>query len=226
MTNLRQQLIEPLALRLRGSRARLALLKPLLASDNVLRRWIAFFASENALHPKHRLMNYHQFFIDNVRPADTVLDIGCGGGHVAIDVAQTAKEVVGIDISGRYLAAARRYRSQPNLTFVQGDATTYRFGRTFDVAILSNVLEHLIDRVGFLHHIRPLARLFLIRVPMLDRDWIPLLKKELGIEYRLDPTHTIEYTERDFRAELDSAAFIIAKLSIRFGEIYCVAHPR
>jgi len=32
--------------------------------------------TEDGLHPKHRLMNYHQFFIDNVSPEDRVLDIG------------------------------------------------------------------------------------------------------------------------------------------------------
>lgn len=222
----RQRAIEPLALRVRQSAARLPLLKRLLQTDNALRRWIAFLAVENALHPKHRLMNYHQFFVDRVRPTDTVLDVGCGGGHVAFDVAQTAKEVVGIDISSHYLAASRQYVRQRNLSFVRGDACTYDFGRSFDVAILSNVLEHVADRIGLLIKIAPLAHTFLIRVPMLDRDWLPLLKKELGIEYRLDPTHTIEYTEREFRNELAAARLVIEQLIIRFGEIYCVAHPR
>lgn len=226
MTSVRRQLIEPVAFRLRQSPLRLVLLKRLLASDNVLRRWIGFFAFENALHPKHRLMNYHQFFVENIRPSDTVLDIGCGGGHVAFDIAQKAKEVIGIDIDQRYLSASRQYSGQPNLSFILGDATTYDFGRTFDVVILSNVLEHLPNRIGLLKKIRSLAHTFLIRVPMIDRDWIPLLKKELGLEYRLDPTHAIEYTEHAFRAELDSAGLVIDQLTIRFGEIYCVARSR
>src|SRR4051794_40465749 len=30
------------------------------------------------VHPKHRIMNYAQFFVDEVQPSDRVLDIGCG----------------------------------------------------------------------------------------------------------------------------------------------------
>lgn len=226
MKSLRQRAIEPFALRVRQSTARLPLLKRLLQADNALRRWIAFLAVENALHVKHRLMNYHQFFIDHVRHSDTVLDIGCGGGHVAFDVAQKAKEVVGLDISPRYLAPSRQYAHQSNLSFVVGDAARHDFGRTFDVAILSNVLEHVSDRVGLLKKIATLAPTLLIRVPLIDRDWLPLLKKELGVEYRLDPTHTIEYTEQEFRTELSAANLKIEHFTIRFGEIYCVAHPR
>lgn len=226
MISLRQRVIEPLALRVHQSAARVPLLKRLLQTDNALRRWIAFLAVENALHPKHRLMNYHQFFVDRVRNSDTVLDIGCGGGHVGFDVAQKANEVVGIDISPHYLAPSQQYAHQRNLSFVVGDATTHDFGRTFDVAILSNVLEHVSDRVGLLKKAATLAPTLLIRVPMIDRDWLPLLKKELGVEYRLDPTHTIEYTEQEFRTELSEANLTVEHLTIRFGEIYCVAHPR
>jgi cytidyltransferase-like protein len=39
----------------------------------------------------------------------------------------------------------------------------------------------------------------LIRVPMIDRDWITVYKRELGIEYRLDNTHFIEYTFKEFQ---------------------------
>lgn len=216
-------IIEPVALGLRRAPLRQPILKILLRHDNFLRRWISFFSLEKGLHPKHRLTSYHAFFTDNTSPSDTVLDIGCGGGHLAYDVAQTAKQVIGIDISRHYLAASQRYTNQSNLSFVHGDVTTYQFQTNFNVVILSNVLEHIADRVGLLKKIKPLAPKLLIRVPMIDRDWLVLLKQELGVEHRLDPTHTIEYTESIFRRELAQANLVVKQLAIRFGEIYCVA---
>lgn len=200
-------------------------LKTLLRLDNFLQRWITYFSLENGLHPKHRLTNYHQFFLDNIGPNDTVLDVGCGLGLLAHDVAQKAKRVVGIDINQQYLATAKTNYSHPRLTYVHGDATTFDFGEKFNVLILSNTLEHIKYRVNFLNKLKSASDKFLIRVPMINREWLVLLKKELGIEYRLDTTHQIEYTENIFRQELAAAGLKISQLNVRFGEIYCVASP-
>jgi len=55
--------------------------------------------AEGGLHPKHKIMNYHKFFVDNVNPGDKVLDIGCGNGALTFDIAKKAKKVVGIDLN-------------------------------------------------------------------------------------------------------------------------------
>lgn len=201
------------------------ILKVLLHLDNFLRRWITYFSLENSIHPKHRLTNYHQFFLDNISPNDNVLDVGCGLGLLAHDIARQANRVVGIDINKQYLATAKEKHNHPNLNYIHGDATTYKFNETFNVLILSNTLEHIKDRASFLQHLKPHASKFLIRVPMINRDWLPLLKKELGVEYRLDPTHHTEYTEDTFRQELTAVGLNITELSVRFGEIYCLAFP-
>jgi len=90
------------------------------------------------------------------------------------------------------------------------------------VIILSNVLEHLKNRIEFLSKIKKLAPKILIRVPMLNRDWITLYKKELGIEYRLDPSHYIEYTLESFEKELQKVGLSLKNYSIQFGEIWAV----
>lgn len=40
---------------------------------------------------------------------------------------------------------------------------------------------------------------------MINRDWITLYKKELGVEWRLDPTHCTEYTLESLKEELQKA---------------------
>ena len=178
--------------------------------------------AEGGLHPKHRLMNYHEFFVSHIDAQDHVLDIGCGNGALAFDLAKKARQVVGIEIQEKNQHAWKQTFAAPNLTFLIADATTYKPEQTFDVVVLSNVLEHIEHRVEFLHHIKHLAPKFLIRVPMIDRDWITLYKKELGLEYRLDQTHFIEYTFKHFEEELTQAGFVIQNSSVQFGEIWAV----
>jgi len=105
---------------------------------------------EGSLHPKHRLMNYHKFFVDNIEARDTVLDIGCGNGALAYDVAKKAKKVVGIDLNKEnYLSS--------NIEYLVGDATKDLPSQKFDVIILSNVLEHIENRVEFLNKIKKIG---------------------------------------------------------------------
>lgn len=177
----------------------------------------------DGLHPKHRLMNYHKFFVDNVSANDSVLDIGCGNGALTYDVAKKAKKIVGIDVSEQNISFAKRKLSGKNIGYICGDALTNLPNGKFDVILLSNVLEHIEKRVEFLSYLKEKAPKFLIRVPVLNRSWIDLYKKELGLEYRLDKTHFIEYTFEGFKEELDKAGLALLNYSIQFGEIWGIA---
>jgi len=178
--------------------------------------------AENGLHPKHRIMNYHKFFIDNIKEGDIVLDIGCGNGALTFELAKKARKIVAIDLNEKNIKIAKERFNAPNIEYLVGDATTYNFSGTFDVIVLSNVLEHIKDRISFLKKIKNLAPKILIRVPMINRDWITLYKKELGVEWRLDKTHYIEYTLESFKEELKEAGLNLEKYSIQFGEIWAV----
>lgn len=143
-----------------------------LRFSTFLYKLISFLAikNEGGIHPKHRLLGYHQFFLDNISPNDTVLDIGCGNGALTYDVGGKAKMVTGIDIEDKNINAAKKRHSKLSVKYVVGDATKDLSGEKFDVIILSNVLEHIEHRIEFLKSIRGLASKFLIRVPMFDRD--------------------------------------------------------
>lgn len=67
-----------------------------------------------------------------------------------------------------------------------------------------------------------MAEEFLIRVPLINRSWLSIYKKELGIEYRLSKSHYIEYTLQSFKNEIESAGFKICSYSIQFGEIWAI----
>jgi hypothetical protein len=66
----------------------------------------------------------------------------------------------------------------------------------------------------------------LIRVPNFERDWRVPLKQELGIEWRLDPTHETEYTLDSLAQELTAADIDIRFQVVRWGEIWTEAAPK
>ncbi|MHA1757742.1 MAG: class I SAM-dependent methyltransferase [Promethearchaeota archaeon] len=174
------------------------------------------------INPKHYIMDYHQFFLDNIRENSVVLDIGCGLGILTHEIAKKAKKVVGIDIKKRAINRAKLKFNRENIEYIVGDATNYDFDQKFDHVILSNVLEHIENRKTFLKKIKSLSDYFLIRVPMIDRSWLTLFKKKIGVEYRLDPTHQIEYTLETFQKEIEGAGLKIISYKIKFGEIWAL----
>lgn len=187
-------------------------------------------------HPKHRIIYYKEWFIERINHGDVVLDVGCNTGAMVELLSQQASFVYGIDINQNYIDTAKRIQKRKNVKFIHADATRFDFKScgSIDVVTLSNVLEHIENRVDFLKTLidsvnwkEPSRNRFLIRVPMIDRDWITILKKERGIEYRLDSTHYIEYTLPEFEEELRMAGIKISNHSVSFGELYadCAALP-
>ncbi len=183
---------------------------------------------DNGLHAKHRLMHYHDFFVQRICKSDTVLDFGCGCGAVAFDIAQnTGAEVIGIDLDPGNIAKAMRDFAHPRVRYIVGDGTRVLPDDRIDVVVLSNVLEHLDERPCFLRGLARslLPRVFLLRVPLFDRDWRIPLRRELQVRWRLDPTHRIEYTSDSFIAEMEQAGLRIDLLEIRWGEIWSELKP-
>jgi 2-polyprenyl-3-methyl-5-hydroxy-6-metoxy-1,4-benzoquinol methylase len=208
----------------RNERVARFILRMLMRVHNTCYTYISKFAvmAESGIHPKHRLMNYHAFFIDNISADDALLDIGCGNGFLTYDVAAKARSVTAIDTKKENIELARRDFNRNNIKYICGDATQFDFGEKFDAVILSNILEHIENRHAFLLKVKDLASRFLIRVPMVNRDWLTYYKREMGIEHRLDSTHRTEYTMESLKEELGKAGMRIEKASVQFGEIWAV----
>jgi SAM-dependent methyltransferase len=185
----------------------------------------------DGVHVKHRIMRYHDFFVERIRPDERVLDIGCGYGAVAYSIASRAgAEVVGLDLDAANVAMARQRFAHERLTFVHGEAPETLPPGRFDVVVMSNVLEHIEHRVAFLREVQARAtpNRWLIRVPMFNRDWRPALRSELGLYAYGDPTHFTEYTIESFEQEMRDAQFSITHSQVNWGEIWAevCAGPR
>jgi SAM-dependent methyltransferase len=180
----------------------------------------------NGLHTKHRHMKYHDYFIAQIDSGARVLDIGCGNGALAYDIARnvTDARVYAIDLDIENIKRAKRYFSHENIRYICGNALHDLPNEFFDVIVLSNVLEHLENRIIFLKEIQNKYHpdKYIIRVPMFERDWRVPLKIEIGMNYFLDPTHYIEYTFDAFNTELSKAGLVISSHKIQWGEIWAV----
>ncbi|MCC6322135.1 MAG: class I SAM-dependent methyltransferase [Phycisphaerales bacterium] len=191
------------------------------------------------VHPKHWTTDYHDFFTQRITGGESVIDLGCGVGMVAASIARHAGadiRVVGVDWSEPNLARARTIAAEKGLadrlTYVHGDICETRIapppGRArFDAIVLSNVLEHITDRPRRLRKWTDWynPRRILIRVPAFDRNWQTSLKKELGLDFRCDPTHETEYTEQQARDEVHAAGLKVKELIARWGEYWVHAIP-
>jgi SAM-dependent methyltransferase len=210
--------------------ARDALLE-LLEIDRVVSGQIDLAAIEygEGVHVKHRLMAYHDFFVDRIGATDRVLDVGCGYGAVANSIAtRSGARVTGIDMDAGNVDKARRRFPVANLAFEHGTAPADLRTEHFDVVVLSNVLEHIDSRLEFLRQIvaKTTPSRLLIRVPMFDREWRVPLRKELGLYYFSDPTHFVEYTRDSFEREMADAHLAVAHLQVNWGEIWAEVRPR
>lgn len=56
-------------------------------------------AAKGGVHPKHRIMKYKKWFLDNIEPSWIVVDIGCNSGLMPELLSQKAKFVYGIEIN-------------------------------------------------------------------------------------------------------------------------------
>lgn len=183
----------------------------------------------DGIHPKHRILKYKEWFLENIEPGWNVLDIGSNTGMLPCMLAQKARFVYGVEINEEYVSIAKMQHARDNIDYICADATSYDYSlcNDIDCVTMSNVLEHIENRVDFIKRIirqvnwaREEQKLFLFRVPQIDREWLVAYKKEMGVEYRLDPTHCIEYTLEQFKDELKQANITIKQVDIRFGEIY------
>ena len=73
-----------------------------------------------------------------------ILDLGCGGGFLANELARHGHQVWGVDVSADALVVAKKYDSTGSVRYQIGDAYQLDFGAGFfDVVCAMDFLEHV-----------------------------------------------------------------------------------
>jgi len=164
-------------------------------------------------HPKHHMwLGHNDYLLDNVRPGERVLDIGCGASYYTQQLADKASYVLGVDINPERVASSQAQNTKPNVEYKVMDVTRDLPAGTFDVAICSHVLEHLDDPVSFLQALAERVPRLIVKVPLEDTFWMKPVMKDIGINHFDDEDHRREYTLSLLREHLEAGGWHIDEL--------------
>ncbi len=178
----------------------------------------------------HPIRNKEQdFLLQEIKPTDRVLDLGCKHGYISSIIADKAKLVVGIDYDAVAIANAQNAHSKNNLKFIVGDANKHleETNERYEVLILSHVIEHLDEPFKLLKQIAPLFERIYIEVPDYQASLLNEYRKDLNVKLQyLDADHIYEFDRSDLHQGLKNAGIDPIKSNYIYGvqKLWCKAH--
>jgi 2-polyprenyl-6-hydroxyphenyl methylase/3-demethylubiquinone-9 3-methyltransferase len=154
-----------------------------------------------------------RFLLAHVDPRMRVLDVGCGEGVFAAELARAGAQVVGIDAAEEPLRRARARHPELDLRLVDGEGEWPLPDAGFDVVWAGEVIEHVADTAAWLSEVRRVLRsggALLLSTPALGR--LTLLRMALSrraFEVRFDPRdeHLRHYASGTLMALLEDFGF-------------------
>lgn len=169
----------------------------------------------------HPLRIYsNNYILDLIKNTDTVLDIGCHAGQITSVIATKAKNVVGIDYDKEAIDLAKRIHKMENLSFVNDDAKNYLSTNkaSFDVLILSHILEHLEDPRQIILDCKPYINFMYIELPDFEKSYMNLYRKDLNCDLiYTDSDHVNEFDRSDIKTLLNECGFALIESEYKFG---------
>jgi 2-polyprenyl-3-methyl-5-hydroxy-6-metoxy-1,4-benzoquinol methylase len=99
-----------------------------------------------------------RFLLDRVGRGERVLDVGCGEGRFAHELARAGASVLGIDVAEEPLGRARRLHGDLELHVVPEAGPWPLEDSSFDVVWAGEVIEHVLDTSAWLSEVRRVLR--------------------------------------------------------------------
>ncbi len=145
-----------------------------------------------------------------LRSGEVVLDIGCGRALDALHLARKGGRAIGLDPSGRMIAAARGCIRDSDVALVRGIGEALPFRRhSIDKAICKGSLDHFVDppkTISEMHHVLKPGGEAVIAIAnfeslgcRLGRVWHPMAKrlpfagKNERLPWEIPPDHTYKF---------------------------------
>jgi SAM-dependent methyltransferase len=161
--------------------------------------------------PEHFALR-RDFLLETLEPHARVIDVGCGAGWFAGELARAGFAVVGVEVAHEPVRRARE--RFPELEFLVVSERTLPFSAgAFDAAWLGEVLEHLADGIGLLEEVvrvmAPGGRLALSTPDHGRRLRLALGVSRRAFERHFEPRsdHLRFFTDRTLWALLEACGF-------------------
>ena len=159
------------------------------------------------------------------RSFSSLLDVGCRQGHYAIRVTRLHPnvEVKGIDIDGKSVLEGESVRNifgLKNLSFEKEDVCSLQATGSYDVVLLLQVMEHLVDDLAALRNVHRVlgdTGILVITVPNLNlkSESARKLRKHVKIQSHFRQG----YRPADMERLLTQAGFRIQRMEFLSGKI-------
>jgi SAM-dependent methyltransferase len=160
-------------------------------------------------------------FSSFINTDSSVLDIGCGKGHMITRIIHKTKNIVGVDYDKLSIEAARKCISEPEVTLLHDDVFNYlkkNPGVKFDYVILSHVLEHIDEPQIFLNSIIERARYFYIEVPDFEASHLNLYRQLVGTDLiYTDADHVSEFDRKELEKIISECGLQVIHSQFRCG---------
>jgi ubiquinone/menaquinone biosynthesis C-methylase UbiE len=94
------------------------------------------------------VFHFGEGVVDLLAPqsGESILDLGCGTGHLTYKISEAGADVVGLDASPEMIGQARQ--NFPRLSFMLSDAVRMPFENEFDAVFSNAALHWMLDREG------------------------------------------------------------------------------
>ncbi len=172
-----------------------------------------------------RFARRRAFVLENVRPGERVLDIGCGAGEFSAALRQAGAYPIAVDVAAEALRRARE--RVPGI-----DARLWRPGEplpaedaTADAVWAGEVIEHVADVAPWLSEVRRVLRprgTLLLTTPDHGRGTLlalALSPRRFAAHFEPRSDHLRFFSQRTLRELLDDLGFDVAELRARRGTI-------
>lgn len=104
-----------------------------------------YYDSEIEMAMRETGRHHHIFQSLNalIRPAGTVLDIGCGYGQTSRHLSGMGHEVTAVDLSQKRIQCAQKHNTDHRINYIAADITKWDREGEFDFIVMADVLEHI-----------------------------------------------------------------------------------
>lgn len=190
-------------------------------NDKLFSRWAPIYDGFEII-----LSGIRKKVVNQINPVSKrVLDVATGTGSLAIELSEVATNVVGIDLSAKMLAVAKRKAKQENLVFQEMDASKMNFGdNEFDVVTISLGLHDMPPevRTAVLQEVKrvlnPNGKLYIFEYDLPQNPVMKWLAPRLLNTF--ESKYYLGFIQLDLDAYLQSSGFkVLKKTNYLFGHL-------